>query len=109
MANANSAAGRSPGSNAKDTLGRFEYVPRQTLGIEDRFPRLASGDFNTGMRLIAPSGRIFVGADAIYHIAQELPFWRRLAWLYRVPGIHQLAQWVYALVVPTKYPTLTAR
>ena len=75
----------------KDTHGKFAFVPRQTPGIEDRFPQLAQSDFNTGMRLVATDGRIFIGADAVYHIVQELPFWRRVAWLYRVPGIHTLA------------------
>lgn len=81
-----------------DTLGRFEYVPRQTPGLEDRFPQLKEGDFNTGMRLIAVSGKVFVGADAVYQIVRQLPRWRWLSWLYRVPGIHGLSRWVYARI-----------
>lgn len=81
-----------------DKRGRFELLARQSAGIEDRFPRLAEAEFNTGMRLIEPDGRIFVGADAVYHIARALPFWRAFAWLYRVPGIHALARWAYAWV-----------
>ena len=87
----------------KDTHGKFALVPRQTPGIEDRFPQLAQSDFNTGMRLIAPDGRIFVGADAVYHIARDLPFWRRVAWLYRVPGIQKLARLAYAWVAARRY------
>ena len=78
-----------------DNAGRFEYVPRQTPDLDHRFPQLKEGDFNTGMRLIDPSGNVFVGADAVYHIAKQLPRWRWCSWLYRVPGLHGLSRWVY--------------
>lgn len=81
-----------------DRAESFEYVPRRTPGLEERFPKLAEGDFNTGMRLVAPDGCIHVGADAVYQIAARLPFWRRLAWLYRIPGLHRLARAVYAWI-----------
>ena len=81
-----------------DRAGRFEYVPRQTPDLEDRFPQLKEGDFNTGMRLVAVSGNVFVGADAVYQITRQLPRWRRLSWLYRVPGIHGLSRWMYARI-----------
>ncbi len=82
----------------RDSLGRFEYVPRQTVGLAERFPALAEGDFDTGMRLIRPDGSIYVGADSVYHIARQLPVWRRFAWLYRLPGVHALARAAYAWI-----------
>ena len=81
-----------------DRQHRFEYLPRQTPGIEDRYPLLAQGDFNTGMRLIMPDGDIHVGADAVYHIALGLPRWRWIAWIYRVPLLHGLAKRLYAWI-----------
>lgn len=81
-----------------DRAESFEYVPRRTPGLEERFPKLAEGDFNTGMRLVSPDGSIHVGADAVYQIARALPFWRRLAWLYRVPGLRRLARGIYAWI-----------
>ena len=78
-----------------DRANQFEYVARQAVGLEQRFPRLAEGDFNTGMRLIDPEGRIHVGADAVYEIARRLPAWRRLAWVYRLPIAHRLVRLVY--------------
>ena len=50
----------------------FELVARQTEGPTERFPTLAEGDFNTGMRLITPDGAKLVGADAAYQIADLL-------------------------------------
>ena len=76
----------------------FEYLPRQTPGIEKRFPRLAEGDFNSGMRLISPGGQIFVGADAVYEVVRALPGWRRFAWLYRLPAVHALARRAYTWI-----------
>lgn len=81
-----------------DRAEQLEYVPRRSPGLEERFPKLAEGDFNTGMRFVAPDGLIHVGADAVYQIAARLPFWRRLAWLYRVPGLHRLARAAYAWI-----------
>ncbi len=82
----------------RDKLGRFDFLPRQTPGLDDRFPQLKHGDFDTGMRLILPDGRVHVGADAVYEICRQLPRWRRVTWLYRVPGIHALARRGYAWI-----------
>ncbi len=81
-----------------DRHGRFECVPRQTSGLIGRFPALDRGGFDSGMRLIMPDGQIYVGADAAYHIARHLRYWRLFAWLYLVPGIHSLTRSVYAWI-----------
>ena len=81
-----------------DRSGTFELVARQTEGLTQRFPKLAEGDFNTGMRLITPDDVIHVGADAAYQIARRLRYWRRIAWLYHVPGIHYLTRTGYAWI-----------
>jgi predicted DCC family thiol-disulfide oxidoreductase YuxK len=79
-------------------MAAFEFVPRQTAGLENRFPVLAATDFNTGMRLVEPDGRVKVGADAVYAIARRLARWRWLALLYCVPGLRMLFRWLYAWV-----------
>ena len=76
----------------------FDFVPRQTPGLTERFPILAQSDFNTGLRLVLPDRTIRVGADGVYEIARRLPRWRRLAWLYRVPVLHALAKLAYARI-----------
>ena len=82
----------------RDTGNLFEYLPRQTPGIEQRFPALAEAEFNSGMRLIDAAGHIFVGADAVYQFARKLHPWRWFAWVYRLPGFHGLAKIAYAWV-----------
>lgn len=81
-----------------DKRGVFDCVPRQAEGLDQRYPRLAEGDFNTGMRLIEPDGTIHVAADAVYHIARRLPATGWFAWLYRVPGLKQICRAVYAWI-----------
>ena len=82
----------------RDLSGTFEFVPRQTDGLTKRFPKLGEGDFDTGMRLITPDDAIHVGADAAYQIARSLRYWRKIAWLYHVPGIHGLTRATYAWI-----------
>ncbi len=86
----------------RDRGGTFELVARQTEGLTKRFPKLAEGDFNSGMRLITPDDTIHIGADAAYQIACRLRYWRWIAWLYHVPGIHSLTRAVYAWIAANR-------
>ena len=81
----------------------FEYTPRQAEGLEERFPKIAEGHFNTGMRLVPPAGRIDVGADAVYEIARRLSVLSHLAWLYRVPVFKQISRFCYGLIAEYRY------
>ena len=81
-----------------DRKGRFEIVPRQLPGIEDRFPILADSDFNTGLRFIDTDGRVAVGADGVYEIYRRLPPYHVVAWVYRLPLLKQVCRAAYAFV-----------
>lgn len=83
--------------------GQFEYLPRQTPGLEQRFPAIADADFDSGMRLVEPDGRIRVGADAIHAISRRLPVYRRLAWIYRIPGLNALFRAAYAWIAANRH------
>ena len=85
-----------------DRSDTFEFVARQTEGLTERFPKLVEGDFNTGMRLITPDDAIHVGADSAYQIVRRLRYWRRIAWLYHVPGIHWLTRAVYTWIAANR-------
>lgn len=87
----------------RDVDARFELIPRQTEGLIERFPSLAEGDFDAGMRLIAPDGRVYIGPDAVYQIARRLPGWRHMTWLYRVPGLRGLFRRAYGWVAANRY------
>ncbi len=83
---------------SRDRAGEFEFVGRSEPGLLDRFPQLAEQSLLTGLRLIDRSGRVHIGADAVYRIARRLRGWRLLALLYRVPGLRALARWAYSIV-----------
>ena len=85
-----------------DTKGRFEYLPRQTEGVDERFPVLAQSDFNTGLRLIS-EGEVEVGADAVYEIYRHLPPYHLIAWVYRLPLLRQLFRASYALIARNRH------
>ena len=87
----------------RDTAGVFEYVPRQSEGLMQRFPKLAEGDFNSGMRLANPDGSIDVGADAVYQIARRLSGWKLVAWLYRVPVLNWISRSGYGWIAKHRY------
>jgi predicted DCC family thiol-disulfide oxidoreductase YuxK len=82
--------------------GRFEFVPSSTPGLFERFPTLQASDLSTGLRLVQ-GGQVSVGAEAVYRIARVLPRTRWFAWLYRVPGLHGLAQRLYGWVAARRY------
>jgi predicted DCC family thiol-disulfide oxidoreductase YuxK len=81
-----------------DQRSQFFYVPRQAPGLEEKYPKLADSDFNTGMRLIKNAGDIYVGADALYQIYRLLPPFHFLAWLYRIPVLHSIFRAGYAVI-----------
>ncbi len=95
----------------KDKRSQFDYLPRQTQGIEAHFPKLASSDFNTGMRLLVGKEDIYVGADAVYQIYRRLPPFHLFAWfvpragftLYRVPVLNLIFRVGYALIARYRY------
>jgi predicted DCC family thiol-disulfide oxidoreductase YuxK len=91
----------------KDKQDQFDYLPRQTPGIEDHFPKLVSSDFDTGMRLMVSADDIYVGADAVYQIYRRLPPFHLVAWLYRVPLLHLFFRAGYALIA--RYRHLSGR
>ncbi len=86
-----------------DGDGSFEYQPRQAAGLASRFPQLAEGDFNSGMRLIHQDGSLSVGADAVYEISRRLRWVKYLAWIYRLPLAGALARRVYGWIAANRY------
>jgi predicted DCC family thiol-disulfide oxidoreductase YuxK len=55
------------------------------------------------MRLVHTDGSVSVGADAVYAIAGRLRGWRRVAWLYRVPGLRGLCRIAYGWIARNRH------
>jgi predicted DCC family thiol-disulfide oxidoreductase YuxK len=86
----------------RDRRHHFAYLARQTPGIEERYPQLAIGDFDQGMRVIEPDGTMHIGADAIYQIASRLPYFRHFSWLYHLPLARLVTRHLYAWVAANR-------
>lgn len=88
---------------ALDKRNRFDYVPRQDTHSAELFPQLAGFKLDDGMLLIEPNEKqIYVGADAVYHIARQLPGVQLIAGFYLIPGINQLAKFAYGLIAANR-------
>ncbi len=86
-----------------DRSDQFEYLPRQSDGVEKRFPQLIESDFNTGLRLIVETEDIHVGADAVYEIYRRMPPFHLVTWLYRLPVLGGFFQWCYSLIARNRH------
>ena len=90
------------GIRKRDRKRQFRYLPRQTPGLDEKYPELALANFDTGMRLIQPDGTVHIGADAIYVISSKLPFFRWFAWTYQVPLIKAVTRGIYSWVATNR-------
>ncbi len=80
----------------------FEYVPRQSPDLNERFSVLKGMDFEEGMRFVARDGSVAIGADAIYQIGRRLPSTSWFVWLYNLPVCHQVARAAYKWIAANR-------
>lgn len=55
------------------------------------------------VHLIDENGRVYKGADAVLEIMDEHRFWRVLARIGRLPGVHPLSRLLYRFVATHRY------
>ncbi len=66
-------------------------------------PEIPYADLMDKMHVVSPDGRIFKGAAAIARVAALTPIVGKLALLYYVPGVRQLADFGYAQIAKRRY------
>jgi predicted DCC family thiol-disulfide oxidoreductase YuxK len=81
----------------------FEIAAAGDSDLVARFPELDTLANAKGMRLVTPDGHVHIGADAVYEITRRLPRWRRVAWIYRIPGLRQVCRAAYSLVARNRH------
>jgi len=86
-----------------DSRSRIELLDLHDASVAARFPQVNIDDAMRLMQAVDPGGRVYSGADAWARIGLALPGWKLIAWLLLVPGIHFLAQHLYAWVARNRY------
>ena len=83
--------------------GALEFLPCQSVERRVRFPALEEARCMEAIHLVLPDGRVLAGHAAIPEILRHLNGWRRLAALFRLPGMRWLAPAVYAWIARHRY------
>jgi predicted DCC family thiol-disulfide oxidoreductase YuxK len=89
--------------------GKVERADFHQPGVLERFPGLTHEACMKHLHLVAPDGRVFVAAESVARALTTLPVVGLLAWLYYVPGLRQLLEWLYALIARNRYRILGKR
>ncbi|MBI1847079.1 MAG: DUF393 domain-containing protein [Candidatus Rokubacteria bacterium] len=76
----------------------LEILPCRSPVRRARFPQVAEDVCLTAMQLVLPDGRVLAGADAVPELLGRMRGWRRLAWVFSLPGARPLARRVYAWI-----------
>ncbi len=80
-----------------------ELLDFQPPGALDRFPGLTHGACMKAMQLVTPDGRVYSGAEAIVRALATRRIVGRLAYVYYLPGLRQLLDWLYARIAANRY------
>jgi predicted DCC family thiol-disulfide oxidoreductase YuxK len=61
-------------------------------------PEKARAGISSALQLVSPDGEVASGAEAVNRALATRPLWRLITWIYWVPGIKQINDWVYGIV-----------
>lgn len=93
----------------------LRFLPLQALeaGADDErgrsvpdlpdLTRLDPDALRAQLHVVQTDGAVFAGAEAVVRIMRELPGWRLLSWLYRVPGLKRAADAAYRYAARRRY------
>ena len=83
--------------------GRVGLESYRDPGVIARYPGLTLEMCEQGLQLVMPDGRIVSGAEAAAAALRLRPPLAPLAWLYYLPGVRQLADAVYRVIVRNRF------
>lgn len=86
-----------------DSRGRVELLDLHASEVPVRFPQIEREEAMRLMQAVDSSGRVYSGVDGWARIGLTLPGWKLVAWILLIPGIHFLAQRLYAWVARNRY------
>jgi predicted DCC family thiol-disulfide oxidoreductase YuxK len=86
--------------------GAVEAVSFQEPEQLARFPGLTHAACMQAMHLVTPDGRVFRGFEAAVQAVATRAIVGRLAYVYYLPGIRQLCDWLYRAIAARRYRIL---
>lgn len=81
----------------------FDGLSFQEPGVLDRFEGLTHEACMEEMKLVLPDGRVFGGMEAAARAVATRPILGLVAWLYYLPGLRWLLDWIYRRVAERRY------
>ena len=82
--------------------GKYQTLSFQEDGVLERFPGVTHDEAMKEMKLIDGRGRVYGGMEAAVRAVALRPWWR-FAYLYYVPGVRQLLDWIYRVIARNRY------
>ncbi len=67
------------------------------------FPASVREGIGGALQLVSADGEIASGAAAVNRVLATRRVWRLVTWVYWVPGIRQLCDWMYGVVARNRY------
>lgn len=86
-----------------DRTNLLTIVPSQATGVRARFPWIPARAYAESVQLIGPGGRTWQGARAIEQLLRVLPHGRWIAWVFHIPGVRRIAEWLYIWFARNRY------
>lgn len=68
-----------------------------------KYPQVTPEALGKAIQLVSPDGDLAQGGAAIARALNTRPAWRVVTWLYWVPGLRRLWDWLYAQVAKRRY------
>jgi predicted DCC family thiol-disulfide oxidoreductase YuxK len=68
-----------------------------------RLPERARAGIDRALQLVSPDGEVASGAEAVGRALATRPLWRLIVWVYWVPGIRQVTDWLYRIVARNRH------
>lgn len=86
-----------------DRNKQMEIVSSQTPGLHARFPWIPEKAYSDSLQFIGPGGRTLQAAEAVEAILRLLPRGKWIAWIFKLPLVHGIADRVYRWIARNRY------
>jgi predicted DCC family thiol-disulfide oxidoreductase YuxK len=86
-----------------DRRGIVQVVASQSPGLTARFPWIPSQAYTQAIQLVGPGGKTWQGAAAIEQLLGILPRARVISWVFKIPYVRVLADWLYRWFARNRY------